>query len=394
MKKILFVLMMCVSVLCLALGLSACKEQIDTPQTDLPQDGYSENGLKFVLNSGGDNYTVLGGRFDGEHLIVPSTFNNVPVTSVGESAFKGNNRLRFIEIPNSITSIEKQAFEDCSELEAINVDLQNPNYSSQDGILYNKERTKFIHIPKAIKGTITISENVISIGDSAFYKCNNLQGVSFGNNSKLTSIGEYAFEQCGRLQSITIPKSVTWIGDYAFCKCDSLQNIEIPEGVISVGDHAFKNCSGLTSIIIPDSVSSIGSSVFEGTAYENNEDNWTGQVLYIGNHLIEARIAISGEYSIRQGTKTIAGDAFYDCVGLTSVTMPNGVTLIGRYAFKGCNGLQDIEIPCSVALIESAAFRGCSSLQSVLFEDNSGLTEIGEGHSKIADYGILRFRMA
>jgi len=116
------------------------------------------------------------------------------------------------------------------------VDVNNPNYASQDGILYNKAKTNFIHIPRRTSGSVTIPAGV-------------------------KSIAEWAFAGCG-ITSITIPTGVTSIGDGVFFDCNDLADITIPASVTSIGGSAFNGCSDLTSIIIPANVTSIGSWVF------------------------------------------------------------------------------------------------------------------------------------
>ena len=142
----------------------------------------------------------------------------------------------------------------------------------------------------------------------------------------------------------------------------------IEYGVTSIGQGAFKRCTNLTSITIPDSVTEIAGSAFNGTAYYNDASHWeNGEVLYIGNHLIEAKDTISGAYSVRQGTKTIADYAFYYCIKLTSITLPDSVTSIGSGAFDSCVGLTSISIPDSVTSIEREVFEGCENLTDIHF---------------------------
>ena len=177
------------------------------------------------------------------------------------------------------------------------------------------------------------------------------------------------------LASITIPNGVTSIGYWAFENCTSLTSVTIPDSVTEIGARAFSGCTSLTSVTIPDSVTKIGSYVFCDTAYCNDESNWKNGLLYIGNHLIKAE-GVSGNVEIRQGTKTIAGNAFNSCTSLTSITIPDSVTSIEGYAFCGCTSLTSVTIPDSVTSIGWYAFKDCTSLKGIVIPES--VTEIGE----------------
>ena len=160
------------------------------------------------------------------------------VTSIGSGAFSNCSSLTSIEIPSSVTSIGGGAFSDCRSLTSINVEENNQNYCSEDGVLFNKDKTKLIKYPIKKLGT----EYIIP--------------------SSVASIGDGAFSDCRSLTSITIQEGVKSIGSNAFYWCDSLTSINIPEGVTSIGGGAFRSCSRLTSIEIPSSVTSIGYGAF------------------------------------------------------------------------------------------------------------------------------------
>ncbi len=178
------------------------------------------------------------------------------------------------------------------------------------------------------------------------------------NGYPVTTIGVEAF-RWHSLTSVTIPNSVTTIGNWAFEGCDSLTSITIPNSVTSIGDSAFLHCSSLTSITLPDSAISIGSWAFSITAYYNDENNWENGALYIGNHLIEVDSTVT-TYTIKDGTKRIAGGAFRNCSSLLKVTIPESVVSIGDSAFRDCEKLTNIKIPDSVKSIGNYAFENCS----------------------------------
>jgi hypothetical protein len=126
--------------------------------------------------------------------------------------------------------------------------------------------------------------------------------------------------------------------------------------------------SNLTSITIPNSVTSIGWRAFYNTGIYNNESNWKNGVLYISNCLIEAKDDISGAYIIKEGTRLIADGAFYYCSSLTSITIPNSVTSIGKQAFSSCDSLRTVICEAvEVPELESDVFSNTPITEATLY---------------------------
>ncbi len=176
--------------------------------------------------------------------------------------------------------------------------------------------------------------------------------------------------------NVVIPDSVVCINDYAFCYCgDKLTSVTFPAGLTRISYKAFDSCTRLTSLELPDSVISIGAEAFYDTGYYQNESNWEDGVLYIGKHLIKADECLSGAYKVKEGTITIADNAFDGCTELTSITLPESLRYIGESAFCQCEALESIIIPEGVTSIPESAFQDCTSLSSVVIPDS--VTSIG-----------------
>ena len=370
---------------------------------------YAETSGDFeyqLFNDGTAEITEYTGS--ATNLTIPSKIGRYTVTSIGEWAFDNCTSLKSIIIPNSVTSIGS-SFYDCTSLTSITVDSENANYSSKDGVLFNKTKTVLIRypignsrstydIPNSVTSiglyafeycksltSVTIPNSVKSIGGYVFCECTSLTSVTIPNSVK--SIGGYTFYDCTSLTSVTIPDSVTSIGDYAFRNCESLTSVTIPDSVTSIGDYAFEYCESLTSVKIPDSVTSIGDYAFEYCTSLTSITVDSGNANYLSKEgvlfnktktvLIQYPIGNSRPtYDIPNSVTSIGSSAFYGCKSLTSVKIPNSVTSLGSSAFEYCTSLTSVTIGNSVTSIGDSAFWGCSSLTSVTIPNS--VTSIGD----------------
>ena len=330
--------------------------------------GYS-NGVSYTMGTDGEYtlyavwniiFTVNGNTITGlasagktlTKLAIPDTIDGVAMTAIGTDAFKGNQRITYVEISNGIATIGTQAFHSCSNLSEVN-----------------------------------LSNTIISIGSYSFAYCNNLLEIKLPNS--LITIADSAFRSCSSLKEILIPENVTTVGTNAFastgiqkatCSIEFvdyipttlqtliitdgttisgyefeaykyLQNITIPSSMITMEQNAFSGCRGLENVYISSIEDwckiSFGSAnanplYYAKNLYVNNElltelvipDN----VVSIGNYTFYGYSRLTGVI-IGESVSSIGSSAFYDCSSLTSVVIGDGVTSIGNYVFSGCDGL-------------------------------------------------------
>lgn len=233
---------------------------------------------------------------------------NIPdsVTSIGDDVFYFCDKLVNITIPSSVIDVSSSTFSNCYNLMNIYVDANNKNYSSKNGVLFNKDKTTLIYCPMA-KTTFTIPNGVTSIGDGAFSRCN--------------------------LTEIIIPSSVRSIGVAAFWYSRNLTSVTIPSGVTSIGDRAFTDCPKLSYI-----------KVLPSNNYFSSED---------------------GVLFNKDKTKLIQYPLGKES---TSYTIPDGVEIIGNSAFRSCSTLKSITIPNSLIRIEAWAF--ATTFENFFFLDD------------------------
>lgn len=186
-----------------------------------------------------------------------------------------------------------------------------------------------------------------------------------------------AFEYFKGLQRVTLSEGITYISEYAFMGCEDLIEVKLPSTLTTIGNETFRGCTALTNITLPDGITTIGRNAFLSSGVYDNEEYWQSGVMYIGDYLITSNSECSGDYTVKNGTKTIADRAFDSCAGLSSVTIPESVKNVGDYAFYACAALQRVVVQGALTYLGGQAFASCSKLSEVVLGE--GIEEIGGG---------------
>ena len=373
-------------------------------------DAIEINGLYYNLITK-DNVAELTSnpsKYTG-NVVIPEivSYNGVDynVKSIGEKAFQHCTGLTSVSIPNSVTVIDEYAFGWCSSLTSIDI----PNSVTKIG------EEAFVCSGLT---SITIPNSVKTIGLQAFYGCGALSSIVIPNS--VTSLGGGSFRYCSNLTSVTISNSLSVIDSYTFAGCSSLTSVSIPSSITYIFGCAFSDCVDLKDVYCyATNVPIIANDAFDGSYPEyatlhvqdncidayNTNVSWNifkeivslnsggsgspsepnvnsieinglyynlitkGNVAeltsnpskYTGNVVIPEIVSYNGvDYNV----KSIGEKAFQHCTGLTSVSIPNSVTVIDEYAFGWCSSLTSIDIPNSVTKIGEEAFV-CSGLTSI-----------------------------
>ena len=312
---------------------------------------------------------------------LPST-----LTKINQYAFTGCSSLRSIKIPPSVV-FENYCFRNCTSLREVEFEEGFTNLSGDN--LFNYAGIKTIKFPSTltqISGTyvftgtqvetVELPDSIESIGNGLFSSCALLKSCNIP--SKLTSIPDYMFNNCPSLTYFEIPAHITSIGNNAFSSCSSLLNIKLNEGLESIGNSVFSSCTALEKVDFPDSLKSIGTSTFyHCTSLDSVRFPDTLESFYFANNFDSC----SSLRSVDINTISASGNCsslFSSCYSLSHVSI-NKVTMLETYAFYRCVSLKRLTIPETVTSIGSAALSGLSDLEELKFEGSTPPTMFNTG---------------
>lgn len=346
---------------------------------------------------------------DSGEVVIPKTIEGYEVKWIGDRYFYGamffqdRAGITSVVIPSSVISIGESIFSGCTSLAKITVSPDNKNYSSVDGVLFNKDMTILIRYPEgAADSSYVVPNSVVEIYSNAFIGCNSIKSITLSKGLK--KIYDGTFANLTNLESVIVQEGVQHIGNKAFENCSSLKQISLPESLISIGSvykgnpndfsaseyfqygRTFYGCTSLEEVKIPDNVEIIGYSTFYGCT-SLSKVKLSKKLKEIAENTFYGCSSLKN-IIIPKGVLEIGYSAFENCTSLENIELPDGLTAIGIsvdhyfhtsgcYSFAGCTNLKEVVIPDSVTGIGSCAFSGCTSLSKVKLSNNLAIIDEG-----------------
>ena len=329
--------------------------------------------------------------------MIPASVNDgIPVTVIGYEAFWCSD-ITSVVIPNSVTNICPDAFNDCGYLTNVVigsgvvtiggcVGQRTSIYDAPDEYIYTGAATAFGACSSLMGFTLAEGNPVFEEIDGALYYRNAPNSAKtlalypsgrstlyFADGLTVTKIGDGACAWCQEFTNLTIPSTVLEIGAASFDFCREMTSVVIPDSVTNICDGAFRNNGELLAVEVPGSVKKIGNGAF----YHNI--SLTTLVLdegieTIGSRAFEVCWSLNGEIVIPDGVTAIGRSAFSGAYEVDALSLPDTLTFIGADAFGYCESIQRLVVPLSVEEIEIA--EPGDDYVSGAFANCSGLTEI------------------
>ncbi|OIP83180.1 MAG: hypothetical protein AUK44_05975 [Porphyromonadaceae bacterium CG2_30_38_12] len=344
-----------------------------------------DNCLKVSLVTIPTSVTSIGSyAFSGCSGVVGSLTLPTSLKTMGDGAFYGCSGLSgTVTIPASLTDFGNYCFLESNNISSFVVNTSNPNYSSENGILYSKNKDTLFICPPAKQGAVSIPSTVKLLGSYAFYNCSKLTGT-VNIPASVDYIGYYAFYGCSSLNvfevnpqnnyfsaengvlfsknkdrliaypilkngTYSMPTTVMQIDPAAFAFSQLSGALVLPASVNAIGDYAFYNAKQISAINV------------DGANQRYSSDN--GVLLNrTQDTLFMCPFAKTGSFVVPATVKHINYSAFDGCAAISAITLPNSLISIGGYAFEYCTGLTKILLPLHTTNISDGAFYSCSSL--------------------------------
>lgn len=377
---------------------------------------------------------------------------------IGSQTFENCESFRSLTIPANVTAIGSRAFVNCHGISVLTIDTNK--LTNCGTAIFNQCLLRQVRFPEGITtipanlfsqatfttdSVMTIPNTVTTIGNNAFGGTSNVpvnvSVVQFEAGSELTVIDSKAFTYCTALEEFIIPETTQEIGANAFEGCIKIPSIVIPENVTKIGTSAFSGCSILAEItynairvttsnqnifakcnvrkiLIGDKVSAFPANLFRGAQFSTNSA--TGEMEMITIY-IPASVVEIGDYALPNianlqhvvfangsALTTIGQYAFWQCVNLESINLPDSVTSIGNFAFDGCTKLGSdstvpFSIPKSLTKLGNNAFSACPAITTVVipegvekindkaFMNDTGLTSVLMTGGSLTEIGVSAF---
>lgn len=293
------------------------------------------------------------------HKLIKLEFPNSPMlTKISQHAFYASG-ISTVKIPAQM-KCEFDAtdiFNRCNYLSTFIVDSSNRNYSSIDGVLYSKDGTTLLMYPQNHDGlSYEFPEKCVKIGKGAFA---NSKIVNIDIPVRITEIGERAFYDCDYLEKIFFGEGITEIPEYVLFGSGNNLIAKLGSNVTSIGDHAFDMCD-IRLVSLPKGLKRIGNMAFYGSSLD--EIDLPEGLEYIGNSAF--RGSGIGSLTIPAGIELGEG-VFSSCLFLNRVTLKEGVKSLSQATFAACLSLRSITFPASVEYIGPRILINCPSLSKI-----------------------------
>lgn len=328
---------------------------------------YNNNGLTYdiVNNEAVIMYSPVAGN-----IVIPDQIEGYPVTQIADYAFDECDDIKTVIIGNKVKRVGNHSFYFCKRLTKVTVGssvLEIGESAFQYNMLLEE-----ISLPDTIIkiGTFAFDDteyyknaknwdstkSIVYVGKYLLAVKTTVKG-DFAIKSGTLGIADCALSNCTAITSVSIPGSVRSIGSAAFDNCNGLKKVIIPDSVKYIHGYAFQGCTALSDITIGKGVERVGSFAFDNTGYSKKTANWSNNILYIGNWLMDVKEGNAvGAINIKAGTVGIADWAFHNCTAITSVTLPDGLKYVGVSAFNNCSKLAKVSLSSSVKYMGENAF--------------------------------------